>query len=94
MATLLADLRFGLRMLRRNPGFAAVAVATLGLALGLPASLALSQTPRSFLFGITPGDPLTLAAVSVLLAAAALLAAYVPARRATRVDPMVALRAE
>jgi putative ABC transport system permease protein len=65
-----------------------------GLALGLPASLALARTLKSFLFGITPGDPVTLVALSVVLALSALLAAYVPARRATRVDPMAALRAQ
>jgi putative ABC transport system permease protein len=71
-----------------------MALALGGLALGLPASLALARTLKSFLFGIGPGDPLTLVALSLLLAASALLAAYIPARRATRVDPMAALRAE
>ena len=70
-----------------------MALALCGLALGLPASLALARTLKSFLFGITPGDPRTLAALSVVLALSALLAAYIPARRATRVDPMTALRA-
>jgi putative ABC transport system permease protein len=65
-----------------------------GLALGVPAALVLARTLKSFLFGVAPGDPRTLAAVSLLLAAAALVASYLPARRATRVDPMVALRAE
>jgi putative ABC transport system permease protein len=70
-----------------------MALALFGLALGLPASLALARTLKSFLFGITPGDPRTLVALSVVLALSALLAAYIPARRATRVDPMTALRA-
>jgi putative ABC transport system permease protein len=71
-----------------------MALALGGLALGLPASLALARTLKSFLFGVAPGDPLTLVALSLLLAASALAAAYIPARRATRVDPMAALRAE
>jgi putative ABC transport system permease protein len=65
-----------------------------GLALGLPAAVALSLGLRSFLFGVAPADPWTLLAVCALLTASAVLAAYVPARRATRVDPMAALRAE
>jgi len=71
-----------------------MALALGGLALGLPASLGLSRTLKSFLFGIAPGDPSTLLAVSLLLAGASFLASYLPARRATRVDPLVALRAE
>jgi putative ABC transport system permease protein len=65
-----------------------------GLAVGIPAAVALSLALKSFLFGVAPGDPWTLLAVSVLLTASAVLAAYVPARRATRVDPMTALRAD
>jgi putative ABC transport system permease protein len=70
-----------------------MALALGGLALGLPASLALARTLKRFLFGITPGDPLTLVALSAVLALSALLAAYLPARRATRLEPMAALRA-
>jgi len=64
----------------------------VGVAIGLGGSLALTRTVESLLFGVTPTDPLTFAAVILLLIAAALLACYMPARRATRVDPMVALR--
>jgi putative ABC transport system permease protein len=71
-----------------------MALVLAGLGLGLPASLLLSRTLRGFLFGIAPGDPQTLAAVSLLLFAAALLAAYLPARRATQVEPVTALRSE
>ncbi len=65
-----------------------------GVVLGTAGALALTRFLASQLYGVTPNDPLTLIAVALLLASVALLASYLPARRATRVDPMAALRHE
>jgi predicted permease len=67
-------------------------LAALGLALGMAASGALSNTLGSLLFGVTSGDPVTYVGVGALLIAVAAVAGYIPAWRASRIDPMVALR--
>jgi len=66
----------------------------VGAALGLPAAWVVSRWLQSMLFGLTPTDPSVIAGSVLLLLMAGMLAAYFPARRATRVDPVTALRAE
>src|SRR5579859_3896262 len=66
----------------------------IGIAAGIAGALALTRAVESFLFGVAPTDPFTFAAVTLLLIFAALLACYIPARRAARVDPLIALRHE
>jgi predicted permease len=67
---------------------------TLGIAIGIGIALVLTRVMSAFLFGVGPMDPITYIAVSAVLAAMTLVATYLPARRAARVDPVVALRAE
>lgn len=69
-------------------------LAAAGVAAGILLATGLTQLMSALLYGVSPVDPLTFAAVSAAVAAIALLASYAPARRAARVDPVVALRAE
>jgi len=69
-------------------------LAAVGMAGGLIAALVLTRFLSGLLYGVRPADPATLACVALLLGGVALLASYIPARRATRVDPVVALRCE
>jgi ABC-type antimicrobial peptide transport system permease subunit len=71
-----------------------MALTGAGVLLGIAASLGLAKLIESQLFGVASSDPLTLASVLTLMTAVAAAAAYVPARRAARVDPVVALRAQ
>ena len=69
-------------------------MAAAGIVLGLPVAIGLSRFVQSQLYGLSPTDPMTLAVATVILGSVAMFAGYVPARRATRVDPMLALRYE
>jgi ABC-type antimicrobial peptide transport system permease subunit len=69
-------------------------LAAIGMALGVVASWIVARSLSGLLFGVTASDPVTFLGMLVILAAVAMLAGYLPARRASRIDPLVALRAE
>jgi putative ABC transport system permease protein len=83
----IADVR---RMFLRH----GLSLTVTGIVLGIAASIGVTRVMASFLFGVSATDPMTYVAVSAVLASVALLATYLPARRAARVDPVIALRAE
>ncbi len=85
-----AQARDVLRMILKQ----GMALVLSGIALGLLASLALTRLLQTLLFGVQANDPLTFGLIALLLAIVALLACWIPARRATKVDPMIALRCE
>jgi ABC-type antimicrobial peptide transport system permease subunit len=71
-----------------------VRLVVIGLAIGLPAAFAMGKGLSGLLYGVRGSDPLTFIGIPLLLAAVALLASLVPARRATKVEPIIALRNE
>jgi putative ABC transport system permease protein len=68
------------------------AIVTIGIVLGLGGAVAGTRFVESFLYGVTPNDPMAFASAALLLLAVALLATYLPARRASRTDPLLAIR--
>jgi ABC-type antimicrobial peptide transport system permease subunit len=72
----------------------AMILTAIGLVIGLPLAIGVGNALRAFLFDVPPRDPVTLAASCLVLTVVALVAAYVPARRASRIDPSAALRAD
>jgi putative ABC transport system permease protein len=69
-------------------------LAVIGLVIGIPAAIAATRLLRGIVYGVSPFDPVTFGAVAVILAGVALAASYVPARRASRVDPIIAMQSE
>ena len=69
-------------------------VLILGLAISVPAAISAAKLVKSFLFGVQPNDPVSLTVAALILVSATILAGYLPARHASRIDPLVALRHE
>jgi ABC-type antimicrobial peptide transport system permease subunit len=72
----------------------ALRIVVVGVVVGLAGAVAVTRALQTFLFGVTPTDPIAFTVVTLLLMAVGLMAAWLPARRATRIDPWAALRAE
>jgi ABC-type antimicrobial peptide transport system permease subunit len=71
-----------------------IAIGLAGVALGIPGALAVARLMRSMLYGVAPTDPVVFVGVPLLLIVVAAVACYIPARRATKVDPVAALKYE
>ena len=82
------------RFVRRMVVVQGMQLALVGVAIGVASALGFTRLMSSLLYGVKPWDPVTIVLVAVLLSGVTLLATYLPARRASRVDPMVALRYE
>ena len=82
------------QQVRRMVVIQGMQLALVGVVIGVASALGLTRLMSSLLYGVKPWDPITIALVAVLLSGVTLLATYLPARRASRVDPMVALRYE
>jgi len=94
------DLRFAFRQLLKNPIITSIAILTLALgigantAIGIPAVLATQRLISTQLYGLPPIDPISICIAGALMIGAAIVAGYIPARQAAKVDPMEALRCE
>jgi putative ABC transport system permease protein len=71
-----------------------LSLTAIGLAVGIPSAFLATRVLRSLLFGVSASDPETFASVAIFLGGVAVVASYLPARRASRIDPLVALRSE
>lgn len=92
--TMLNDLRLAASLLFKDRDAIRPVLTTIGLVVGMGGSFAAARGLSTLLFGVTPGDVSTFATTAALLSITAALACFMPSRRATRVDPVIALRSE